>query len=75
VDGTVAEREKSAYQGSSALDARITDARAGGAEATVLARMIALDGRLLQLQVVVQGSDVKTAPPDCETFLNSLEIG
>jgi hypothetical protein len=75
VHGTVAEQEDSEYQGFPARDARITDAEAANAKATLFQRVIAAeDRRYYLLQYITEGADVRVPPEGYQGFLESLEI-
>ena len=74
VQGTVAERKETEYQGFPARDARITDADTDGIEATVFLRQIGTKDRNFQLNYVAKGADVRAPPDGYRRFLDSLEI-
>ncbi len=75
VKGTATDTKTTTYQGFPARDTRITNAQdQEGNKGTVFARVILAKGRLLQLQFVQKGGDVKDPPASYETFLASLKI-
>jgi hypothetical protein len=73
--GTATDTSKTTYQGFEARDARITRATDKyGRKGTLFVRVIIAKGKLIQLQFVKEGANVKSAPESYKTFLASLKI-
>jgi len=75
VNGTLKDSSKTSYEGYPARDARITNAAdKNGNKGTVFARVILTESKVLQLQFVTDGADVRSPPAAYARFVSSLKI-
>lgn len=73
VDGTLKEKSEIELLGYPARAARYL-ARAGGEDVTFFARVVAVKGKLFQVQFVVTGEDVAEPPAVFEDVLDSIDL-
>jgi hypothetical protein len=68
--GALTDVKTISFKGNQGRDYRITGA--GGGKGTAFGRILLVGSRLFQLEAVVAGGDVKTAPPEYPAMLDSL---
>jgi hypothetical protein len=70
--GALTDLKTISFKGSEGRDYRITGV--GGGQGTAFARILLVANRLFQLQAVVPGGNVQTAPPEYPAMLASLSF-
>lgn len=73
VDGTLKESSDTTLLGHPAREARFVTS-SGGQDATIFARVVAVEDRLFQVQFVVEGEDVQEAPAVLDDVLASIRL-